>query len=92
MKVTQIHCGQRERYGDFFRVWEIKTNKSKDEVLEYLWTNVYKRRVPHKAEWTLNIRYGGEKYGDFGYYFAGYFTLAEINGGYIFTVCEPYAD
>lgn len=93
MEVKQIHCGQYKRYGDFFRVWEVKTdNKNKEEVLEYLFENVYKRKVPLSGEWHANVRYGGEKFNDLGYYFTGYYSLTEIDGGYKFTVCEPYAD
>lgn len=93
MEVKQIHCGQYKRYGDFFRVWEVKTDsKNKEEVLNYLFENVYKRKVPCSGEWHANVRYGGEKSSDPGYYFAGYYTLEEIEGGYKFTICEPYCD
>lgn len=93
MEVRQIHCGQYNRYGDFFRVWEVKTdNKNTEEVLNYLFENVYKRKVPPKDEWRANIRYGGNEFHNPGYYFAGYYSLDEIDGGYKFTICEPFAD
>ena len=93
MEVRQIHRGQYRRYGDFFMVWEVKTdNENKEEVLNYLFENVYKRKVPPKAEWSANIRIGGKEYGNPGYYFAGYYCLDKIDGGYKFTICEPFAD
>lgn len=93
MEIKQIHCGQYKPYGDFFRVWEVKTdNEQKEEVLKFLFENVYKRNVPPEAEWRANIRYGGEKFSDPGYYFAGYYRLDKIDGGYKFTICEPFAD
>jgi hypothetical protein len=91
--VIQKHCGQYKSYGDFFRVWEIKTDAEKQDVLDYCFANVYRRPVPESGEWHRNIRYGtGEKSGDANYYFAGYYTLAKIEGGWTFTVCEPYTD
>lgn len=93
MEVRQIHCGQYKRYGDFFRVWEVKTdNKNKEEVLNYLFENVYKRKVSPSGEWHANIRYGGKEFSNPGYYFAGYYSLDEFDGGYKFTICEPFAD
>lgn len=42
-----VHCGQYHRYGDFFRVWELKTDgESKEEVLRYIRENVYKADLP----------------------------------------------
>ena len=93
MDVKQIHCGQYKRYGDFFRVWEVKTdNENTEEVLNYLFENVYKRRVPPSGEWQANIRYDGKEFNNPGYYFAGYYSLEKIDGGYKFTICEPFAD
>lgn len=93
-KSKQTHCGQYKPYGDFFIVWEVETEYTeKDTVLDYCFENLYKRKVPESAEYHRNIRYGtGEKSGDANYYFAGYYTLEKIFGGYRFTVCEPFAD
>lgn len=91
MEVKVIHCGQNERYGDFFRVWEIKTDgESKEEVLKYIRENVHKYDLPPAGEWAVNVRYGGEKYNDFDYYYRGYYMLEVIKGGYRYTVREPY--
>ena len=93
MDVKQIHCGQYKPYGDFFRVWEVKTdNENQEEVLNYLFENVYKKRVPSAGEWSANIRYGGEKWNDPSYYFAGCYYLEPIDGGYKFKIREPYCD
>lgn len=91
-EAKQIHCGQYKRYGDFFRVWEVKTDLSKEETVEWCFENLYKRRVPHTGEWHANIRYGGPKWSDASYYFAGYYSIEPIDGGFKFTICEPYAD
>lgn len=91
MEAKVIHCGQYEHYGDSFRVWEIKTDgESKEEVLKYIRENVHKYDLPPAGEWAVNVRYGGEKYNDFDYYYRGYYMLEVIKGGYRYTVREPY--
>lgn len=91
MEAKVIHCWQYERYGDSFRVWEIKTDgESKEEVLKYIRENVHKYDLPPVGEWAVNVRYGGEKYNDFDYYYRGYYMLEVIKGGYRYTVREPY--
>lgn len=93
MEVKLIHCGQYKRYGDFFRVWEIKTDgESPKEVLKYIKENVHKYDLPHAGEWSANVRYGGERFNDPTYYFRGCYYLTEIEGGYKYTVREPYCD
>lgn len=32
------------------------------------------------------------KFNDAGYYFAGYYSTRKFEGGFEFTICEPYAD
>jgi cytochrome oxidase Cu insertion factor (SCO1/SenC/PrrC family) len=93
-KAMETHMGQYKRYGDSFREWDVLTDSTdKAEVLEYCFENLYKRRVPESVEYHQNIRHGSGKHaGDANYYFAGYYELAKINGGYHFKVCEPYAD
>lgn len=93
IKVKQTHCGQYRSYGDFFRVWEVETNLSKEEVLNYCFTELHNRRLPEKTEWLKEIHHGtGRHSDDAGYYFAGWYELEKIEGGYKFTVCEPFAD
>ena len=93
MEAKQIHCGQYKRYGDYFRVWEIKTDgESKEEVMKYIRENVHKSDLPPSGEWSANVRYGGERSNDPYYYFRGCYTLEEIDGGYKNTVKEPYCD
>lgn len=87
-----IQNGQYRRYGEYYRVWDIQTDEDAEAVKEYCFTNLYKRRVPHEIEWKKNVRFGGEKYGDCGYYFAGYYNLDKTENGYKFTICEPYDD
>ena len=91
-ETKQVHSGQYKPYGDSFYVWEVKTNRSKEETVEWCLQNLCKRRVPESAEWHKNIQYGGAKSGDMGYYFGGYYSIKTIDGGFEFTVCTPYAD
>lgn len=93
-KVKHIHDGQYKRYGDYFRVWEIETDcEDKEQVLDFCFTELYKKRVPSKAEWSAEIRMGsGSHAHDPYYYFAGYYTLTKIENGYEFKICEPFAD
>lgn len=87
-----VHSGQHQRYGDFFRVWDITTDADAEKTLEWCFENVYRRRIPEKREWHKNIQYGGEKSNDMKYYFDGWYELHPIPEGFRFTVCEPYAD
>lgn len=41
-EVKKTFCGQHERYGDFFREWEIKTDCTREETLEYCISEIYK--------------------------------------------------
>lgn len=91
--VESKHVGQYKPYGDYFRVWDIKTDATKEDVIERCFSEVYKCRIPETSEFHRNIRYGtGEKSGDASYYFSGYYTIEPIDGGFRFTVCEPFAD
>lgn len=92
IEAKQTHCGQYKRYGDFFREWFVESDMSEEETLEWCFSNLYKRRVPESAAWHANIRIGGEKWHDAGYYFGGYYTLEKVDNGYRFVICEPYAD
>ena len=87
-----VHSGQYRAYGDTFRVWGVKTDSDNEaEVLEYCFeTLLHGRRVPERAEWRRNVQVGGAKSNNDGYHFAGYYALEKIDGGYKFTVCEPY--
>lgn len=92
-KITQIHCGQYKRYGDFFRVWEIETDEQDDnKVLEYCQNEICKKKIPSFSEWKPKIMHGGSEFGNPNYYFAGYCKLEKIENGYKYTVCEPYCD
>lgn len=91
-EVKKTFCGQHERYGDFFREWEIKTDCTREETVEYCFSEILKYRVPCSSEWRRNLRCGGEKWGDANYYFSGYYYLQTIDGGFKFVICEPYDD
>lgn len=93
MEAKVVHCGQYRPYGDYFRVWDIQTDsESRDEVLKYVRENVYSKELPPAGEWSANIRYGGPRSNDPAYYFRGCYFMEEIDGGYRYTVREPYCD
>lgn len=92
IEAKQIHCGQYKPYGDFFCVWNVQTDMTKEEVIKWCFENLYKRIVPPSGEFHANIRYGGPKSNDPGYYFAGYYSIEEIESGFKFSICEPFAD
>lgn len=91
-EARQTHVGQYKRYGDFFREWVITTDRSMEETVEWCFNNLYQRRVPPKEEWNRRIVYGGDKWSDMGYYFGGYYSILQIEKGFKFVICEPYAD
>lgn len=97
IKAERTECGQRKRYGDFYRVWKIETDEPKESVLEYCFKELYNRkgidRLPTKSEWMKEIKFDtGAHSGDNGYYFNGFYELEKTEKGFEFTVCEPYAD
>lgn len=93
MEAKLTHSGQYKRYGDFYKVWEIKTDgESEEEVLKYIRENVHKAELPPAGEWSANVRYGGERWNDLAYYFRGCYSLEQIDGGYKYTFKEPYCD
>ena len=92
IEAKQTHCGQYKRYGDTFKEWDITSDLPKEEVVKWCFDNLTNREVPESAEWHANIRIGGAKSGDAGYYFAGYYTFKKVDNGYRFVICEPNAD
>ena len=46
IEAKQIHCGQYKPYGDFFRVWNVQTDMTKEEAIKWCFENLYKRIVP----------------------------------------------
>ena len=89
MEITanMTHSGQYRAYGDSFTEWEILTEKSEADVLNWCLSNLCKKSLPSYDDWKKNA-YSG----DYAYYFSGYYTICPIQGGYHFTICHPYAD
>lgn len=98
IEAKQTYCGQRVRYGDFFRVWDVHTDLPEEDAIKWCFKHLYNNCVvPPIQEWKANIRYGAPKFNDAGYYFAGYYfagyySTRKFEGGFEFTICEPYAD
>lgn len=91
------HCGQYKRYGDFYHVWEIEgaEEMTKEQVANWCFENLYQgKTLPDSTEFHKNVRVGGEKSHDPGYYFNGYYTISplDIPGKFILKICKPYAD
>lgn len=93
IEAKQTHCGQYKPYGDSFRIWNVQTDLPQDEVVKWCFEKLYYGKVlPIHAEWKANIAYGAPHSSDPGYYFAGYYAIREIDGGFEFKVCEPFCD
>lgn len=86
----QIHRGQYRTFGDYFRVWEIESDMPKEAVIEKCFSELHKTKLPEKKEWSKEIVFGARHFGDADYYFRGYYSIETIEGGFRFTVCEPY--
>ena len=102
MNVIKIESRQRERYGDFFEVWEIITEgETKEDVIDYCLENLVNSKpyrdsddspMPESKEFHKLIRHGEKRSGDMAYYFRGYWEIEESSNGYLFTHVSPYAD
>ena len=91
MKAIETYSGQKKRYGDYFREWDIETEKTDfSEVLSECKKELCNRDIPLERDWLTNIR--GDKSGDMSYYFGGYCKLVKKDNGWHFTVGMPYAD
>jgi len=86
----QTHCGQYEKFGDFFEVYEVITDEMDfNTVLESCKKDLFKKDLPLYCDWHPNIMYKGAKWDDADYYFRGYCTLVHIGDNWKFTVCSP---
>ena len=89
----QTHAGQYKPYGDTFYEWDIETDLPEKEATEKCFEELLNgKKVPHSLDWHANIRIGGKKDGDYGYYFAGYYTMKKTSTGYHFTKVSPFTD
>ena len=96
-EAKRIEFGHKERYGDFCRTWNIITDLPREAVVRRCLAELAKCDIPERTEWLKNIRKGGERYEDDGYYFRGSYTLTALGigetiTGYVFEVRVPYAD
>lgn len=82
-----VFSGQLGRYGDHKEEYLIHVDgeASRDEVLDYCFSAISKRKVQSHKEWM-------EAHGDAGKYFSGYYLLTYTEGEYMYTVIQPYAD
>lgn len=83
MMINCIHTGQYRPYGDHYAVFEIMTEcQDQNIVVEAMKIN-FKYDVPPKDKWNFH---------DAAEYFRGYYTIEKIDGGFKYTLCEPYTD
>lgn len=92
MKIINEWHRQLQRYGDFYRHYEVETDADEKTFIEYALKEIVKRDLPSEAEWRKNIMIGGEKWCDANYYFSGYYRTEKTEKGFIFETVEPYAD
>ena len=98
----KIESRQRERYGDFFETWEIKTDgETREEAVAYCLEKLVNHKpykdsddslLPESSEWHKAIQHGGSRSWDAAYYFRGYWEMKKTENGYLFTKVSPYAD
>ena len=84
--------GQKAAYGDYIVEWEIKTSEPEENVRKWCLSTLTAKPLPDVAEWSQKIGYGNKHFGDLDYFFAGYYALRRIEGGYLFEIHYPYAD
>lgn len=89
---NQTHAGQYKRYGDTFNEWDVLTDAGEAEAVEWFFSNITGKSIPEEKEFNKNTHSGGEKSGDYAYYFAGYYYVRPIPGGWHFTRVYPYCD
>ena len=88
----EVFHGQKRRYGDFISEWELKTAEPEENVHKWCLETLTALPLPERSEWSKNIAYGSEHFGDPDYYFRGYYEMRPIEGGYLFEIHQPYAD
>ena len=86
------HSGQYKRYGDSYFEWDVTTDADEASAAEWCLHNLAKPDLPRYDVFRKATMSGGEKSGDYSYYFRGYYTIRPITGGYHFTICKPYTD
>lgn len=84
-----IRSGQKGSYGDHEAVYKVTVEEGKDysreDILDYCFTFISKYKVQSREEWS-------QAHGDMGKHFAGYYTLTNTDGGYLYTKISPYTD
>lgn len=89
---TQTHAGQYRRYGDIYNEWVVLTDAGEAEAVEWCLAHLCGKSIPNEHDFRKGAEPGGDKWGDPAYYFAGYYSLRKIQGGYHFTRVLPYCD
>ncbi|MBR4874133.1 MAG: hypothetical protein IKV50_09160 [Clostridia bacterium] len=93
IRAKLVHVGQYSSYGDAFDVYDVETDATKEETVEWFLTKVYTKALPSKSEWSGNVRNEYNKDKDYwGFFFSGYYEITPVEGGFRFTRCTPYCD
>lgn len=91
MKATRIFSGQHHPYGDSHTIYLIETDATMEEA--EAWARKHLANgIPSHREYVEETTYGGAHYGDYGYYFGGYYTISRDRKGYRFDITFPWAD
>jgi hypothetical protein len=84
--VECTHSGQKRRYGDTFREFTIKTDKTEDEVKKYCTDYVYECSLTYE-DYIADERAGVK---DFGDHFRSNYKFRKIRDGeYFYQVTQP---
>ena len=91
IEAKRIFSGQKRRYGDYIREWEIMTDVTEKEAIDWCFDHLDIKRVPSMKEWQeKQKREDGSM--NYSVYFAGYYIMQPRPGGFLFVIRNPYAD
>ena len=91
IKAKRIFSGQKRRYGDYIREWEITTDVAEKDAVEWIFDHLDIKRVPSMKEWQeKQKRADGST--NYSVYFAGYYIIQKRPDGFLFVIRMPYAD
>lgn len=91
IEAKRVFTGQRKRYGEYIREWEIHTDCTEKQAVDWCFDHLGIERVPSFEDWQKERKRedGSLKYSVF---FAGYYIIQKKPWGFLFTIRMPYAD
>ncbi len=90
-KAKFVSSGQPTPYAHRYTNFEIYTNESAEDAVEWAFECLYPRRVPEMNEWLKNINDPSSDISP-DYYYKGYYQIFKEDYGYYFSIVEPFTD